>query len=583
MSIFSIFTLFGGLAFFLYGMNVMSAGLEKMAGGKLEQILLKVTSNKLVALVVGLCVTMVIQSSSALTVMLVGLVNSGIMKFGQTIGVLMGSNIGTTITAWILSLAGIESDNVFINLLKPTNLSAALAAVGIVLISFCKNEKRKNMGEIFVGFGILMFGMDLMSGAMEPLAESEAFKNFMTAFTNPFLAVAAGALITCVIQSSSASVGILQALSLTGGITYGMAIPIIMGQNIGTCITAVLSSLSATKEAKKVAVVHLSFNILGTVIWLIPFVIISGIFDFALLDSTISPVAIAVFHTIFNVSTTFILLPFTKQLEKLANKIIHSEPVVKKYPKLDDRLLTVPSVAVGTAFDYTVEMSKLSINSFRDAISLFDGYEQSKEDAIKATEDIIDKYEDKLGTFMVKLAHEQLNVADSRQISKMLHTINDFERLGDHACNLVKVSREMHDKKVSFSSEAQKELDVLTSAIKEILNLTEQAFETSDSAVAAKVEPLEQVIDKLISDIKNRHIDRLQKGECTIELGFMLNDLITNYERVSDHCSNIAVAIIETEHGSFKTHEYLKKFKNEEDGSFEHTFDEYSKLFALQN
>lgn len=582
MSIFSIFTLFGGLAFFLYGMNAMSAGLEKMAGGKLEQILLKVTSNKFVALAVGLGVTMVIQSSSALTVMLVGLVNSGIMQFTQTIGVLMGSNIGTTITAWILSLSGIESESVFINLFKPTNLSAVLSAVGIVFISFSKKEKLKNMGEIFVGFGILMFGMDLMSGAMEPLAESETFKGFMTAFKNPFIAVAVGTLITCVIQSSSASVGILQALSLTGGITYGMALPIIMGQNIGACSSAVISGLSATKEAKKVAVVHVAFNIIGTLIWLIPFVIISGLFDLPLLEKSISPVAIAIFHSVFNISTTVILLPFSKQLEKFANKVIHSEPVVKKYPKLDDRLLTVPSVAVGTAFDYTVEMSKLSINSLRNAISLFDGYEQSKEDDIKSTEEIIDKYEDKLGTFMVKLAHEQLNVADSRQISKMLHTINDFERLGDHACNLVKVSREMHDKKVYFSDEAQKELDVLTAALKEILNLTEQAFETSDSAVAARVEPLEQVIDKLISDIKNRHIDRLQKGECTIELGFMLNDLVTNYERVSDHCSNIAVAIIETEHGSFKTHEYLKKFKNEEDGSFEHTFDEYKKLFTLQ-
>ncbi len=581
MSIISIFALLGGLALFLYGMNSMSAGLEKMAGGKLEQILLKMTSNRFVALSVGLVITTVIQSSSALTVMLVGLVNSGIMQFGQTIGVLMGSNIGTTVTAWLLSLAGIESDNIFINMLKPTNLSAILATVGIVLIMLSKKEKKKNIGEIFIGFAILMFGMNMMSGAMEPLAESETFVSLMTAFRNPFLALLAGALITCIIQSSSASVGILQALSLTGGITYSMAIPIIMGQNIGTCITAILSSLGASKQAKKVAVVHLSFNIIGTLIFLIPFIILNATLDLAFADTAISPFMIAIIHSIFNIATTFLLLPFTKQLEKLANRIIPTAETVNSGPHLDDRLITIPSVAVGSAFENTVEMSSLASDALKRSLNLMPDFDEKVAEQIKDLEERIDKYEDRLGTYLVKIAGEDLSDADSHKVTMLLRAINDFERIGDHACNLVKAAREMNDKKLSFSDDANKELRLLSDALCEILDLTSSAFVSENSEVAAKVEPLEQVIDKLIYVIKNRHIDRLQKGNCTIELGFILNDLLTNYERVSDHCSNIAVAIIETAHGSFKTHEYLHAVKNEAGGSFEQDYKDFSSRYAL--
>ena len=580
MSVLSIFTLLGGLAFFLYGMTVMSSGLEKMAGGKLEQMLLKTTSNRFLALILGAGITIAIQSSSALTVMLVGLVNSGIMRFGQTIGVLMGSNIGTTLTAWILSLAGIESDNLLINLLKPANFSAIFAIIGIVLMTVGKSEKKQSTGSIFLGFAILMCGMTLMGDAMEPLSESPKFISILTAFKNPFLAVLVGAVFTGIIQSSAASVGILQTLSLTGGITYGMAIPIIMGQNIGTCVTAVLSSIGVNKNAKKVAVVHLAFNCIGTVILLVPYLIVDAFFTIPFNDKPISPFMIAIIHSIFNVVTTFILLPFTKQLERLANRIIPCEEVTFTYPKLDERLITVPSVAIGSAFDYTVEMANLSFDALLTSLPLLDKFDEQKAEDVKLLEDRIDKYEDKLGTFMVRLAKEELSDADSLQVTKMLHTINDFERIGDHACNIVKVAREMTDKNLRFSKEAWSEIKVLTEALCEIVNLTRTAFAENDLAVATKIEPLEQVIDKLIYEIKARHVNRLQGGACTIELGFVLHDLITNYERVSDHCSNVAVAIIETGHGSFKTHEYLRTVKKT-DEEFKQEYEEYLSRFSF--
>lgn len=573
--IFQIFTLLGGLAFFLFGMNIMSSGLEKMAGGKLEGTLTKMTSNKMLGLIFGAVVTIAIQSSSALTVMLVGLVNSGLMQFGQTISVLMGSNIGTTLTAWLLSLAGIEGEAWYLELLKPKNFAAIFAFVGILLNMIAKSEKKKSMGSIFIGFAILMSGMTFMSDSMKPLAESEAFASILVAFSNPLVAVLIGAIFTGIIQSSAASVGILQALSLSGGITYGMAIPIIMGQNIGTCVTAVLSSIGVNKNARKVSVVHMAFNIIGTLIFLIPLLILDWGFNFAPLDREIDPFMIAVCHSIFNVVTTFILLPFTKQLENIANRMIPVEEKAVVGPKLDDRLLGIPAVAIGSASDATNELSGLSFKAFSDAITLMGNYSAEGEADIKEQEEIIDLYEDKLGTYMVKLSREELSVADSRKLSRVLHTINDFERIGDHACNLAKVAREMSEKQIIFSESAQKEIGVLEEAIKEIMDLTHDAFVTLDVIKAARVEPLEQVIDKMIYNIKKNHTDRLQQGECTIELGFVLHDLLTNYERVSDHCSNIAVAVIETEHGSFETHEYLHTVKAEETGDFAAAYAEY--------
>lgn len=581
MSIFSVFTLLGGLAFFLYGMNVMSSGLEKMAGGKLEHVLRKMTNNRLLGLVMGAGITIAIQSSSALTVMLVGLVNSGLMQFGQTIGVIMGSNIGTTFTAWILSLAGIESDNFFMNLLKPANFSMIFAIVGILLSTAAKSDKKRSLGSILIGFAVLMCGMTLMGDAMEPLSEMPQFVSILTAFKNPLLCVLIGAVFTGIIQSSAASVGILQTLTLTGGITYGMAIPIIMGQNIGTCVTAIISSFGVSRNAKKVSVVHLAFNIIGTAICLIPFLIADSIINFSFTDKPISPFMIAIIHSIFNVVATVVLLPFARQLEKLANLIIKDEEVVDVGPKLDDRLITMPSLAAASAFDYTVEMAHISFEAFRTSASLIEKFDEKTADKIKELEELVDIYEDRLGTYMVKLSRESISVADSHQVAKILHAINDFERMSDHACNLVKVGREISEKNISFSESAQKELSVLHDALLEITALTERAFCENDVTLAVKIEPLEQVIDRLIYQIKTHHINRLQQGDCTIQLGFVLSDLITNYERVSDHCSNVAATLIEAEHDSLKTHEYLRNFKSEENEIYKTAYEEYNKRFSI--
>ncbi|MBQ8550045.1 MAG: Na/Pi cotransporter family protein [Clostridia bacterium] len=580
MSIFSVITLLGGLAFFLYGMNVMSSGLEKVAGGKLEHTLRKMTGNRFLGLVLGAGITIAIQSSSALTVMLVGLVNSGLMEFGQTIGVIMGSNIGTTFTAWILSLAGLESNNVWLNLLKPVNFSMIFALVGILLSSVAKSDRKKSIGNIMIGFAVLMCGMTLMGDAMEPLADMPEFVSILTAFKNPVVCVLVGAVFTGIIQSSAASVGILQSLALTGGITYGMAIPIIMGQNIGTCVTAVISSIGVSRNAKKVAVVHLSFNIIGTLLFLIPFLLIEEFIGFAFTDKPISPFMVAIVHSIFNVVTTFLLLPFTKLLEKLANKLIKTEPEKDDGIKFDDRLITMPSLAIASAYEGATAMCGAAADAFRRSTELLSNYTAEGADEVNALEDKIDIYEDRIGTYMVKISREAISVEDSHQVTKILHTINDFERLGDHACNLVKVGREISEKKIVFSPEAQAELKVLREALFEIVDITTEAFCNNDLALAARVEPLEQVIDKLISKTKNNHIARLRQGNCTIELGFVLSDLITNYERVSDHCSNIAVAIIETEHDSFSTHEYLKNYKNS-DEHFEACYKEYKAKFTI--
>ncbi len=583
MDIFSVITLLGGLAFFLYGMNVMSGGLEKMAKGKLERTLKKVTSNRFLAMGFGAAITIAIQSSSALTVMLVGLVNSGILEFGQTICILMGSNIGTTLTAWILSLAGIDSDVFWLKIIKPENFSPVFALVGIIMMMVGKKQKTKNTGNILIGFSVLMYGMTLMSDSMAPLADMPEFTHILTAFSNPVLAVLVGAVFTGIIQSSAASVGILQALSMTGGVTYGMALPIIMGQNIGTCVTALISSIGVSKNAKKVAAVHLSFNIIGTLICLIPFCILDAVFDFSFTRMAINPFMIAVCHSIFNVVTTAVLMPFTKQLEKLANFIVRDKKGKGvKGTLLDERLIsTVPSFAVANAFDVDCEMCELSRKAFSDAMGLLDNYNEKTADAVTEMEGKLDIYEDQLGTYMVKLSKRGASDSDSKRIAKILHTINDFERIGDHAENLVGVAREMHDKGIVFSHEAKAEIEKLSAALHEILDMTAKAFKTSDVQLASSVEPLEQVIDKLISEIKNRHVERLQKGNCTIELGFVLTDLLTNYERVSDHCSNVAVAVLESKHGTFETHEYLNNIRSDGTGSFGRLYEEYSERYSI--
>lgn len=582
MDIFSVIALLGGLAFFLYGMTAMSDGLEKVSNGKLNSALSKVTDNRFMAMLCGAGMTIAVQSSSAVTVMLVGLVNSGILEFRQTIGVLMGSNIGTTLTAWLLSLAGIDSDVVWINLLKPVNFSPLFAFIGIIMIMVGKKDKVKSIGTVLVGFAILMFGMNLMSDAMEPLGEMPEFAQLLTAFKNPILAVIVGAVFTGVIQSSAASVAILQALSLTGGVTYGMAIPIIMGQNIGTCVTAVLSSIGVSRNAKKVAVVHLSFNIIGTLICLIPFCLGDMIFNWTFTDMRITPIMIAICHSIFNVVTTFILLPFTNHLEALANRIIPElEEETAQTILLDDRLLAIPSMAIEQSAEVTVEMCNISKDAILDAMNLFTTYTEEGFEHISKIETKLDEYQDQLGTYMIKLSKIGVSDQDSKRLAKLLHTIDDFERIGDHAVNLALAAKEMHEKKVVMSIHGRLEFLKLTEALSEILQITAKAFRTTDLKLAATVEPLEQVIDGLILEARRHHIKRLQSGICTIEHGFILNDILTSYSRVSDHCSNIAVAVIESQHGTFDTHEYLDAVKTMDNPEFRRMYDTFAEKFTF--
>ena len=582
MTIFDVFLLFGGLAFFLYGMNVLSGGLEKLSGGKLENTLRKMTNNPLKSLILGAGITIAIQSSSAMTVMLVGLVNSGIMQLSQTVGVIMGSNIGTTLTAWILSLAGIESDNVLVKMLKPESFSPLVAFIGIGLVMLCKKQKRRDIGEIMVGFAILMYGMVLMGDAMEPLQQSEQFKGLLTAFNNPILGVIVGAVFTGIIQSSAASVGILQTLSMSGSITYGMAIPIIMGQNIGTCVTALISSIGVNKNAKRVSVVHISFNILGTAICLVLFFGLDAIFKFAFIDSAINPVQIALCHSIFNVFTTIILLPATKLLVRFAERIIPDKGADETYTLIDERLLNTPSFAISECINATVKMANIAKTSIHNSLALLWNYNEKDATAITEAEDNLDMYEDKLGSFLVKLSSKELSDSDSRKISRMLHTIGDLERIGDHALNLVKTAREISEKNIKFSSAAMRQVEIATNAINEIIDITITAFSKNDLELASNVEPLEQVVDGLMSAMRTDHINRLQLGECTIEMGFVLSDIINNYERISDHCSNIAVTLIEIAQNSFDTHEYLNAVKSMSNEDFKEKFEGYSVKYALK-
>ena len=576
MNIYSILQLCGGLAFFLFGMHVMSGSLEKLAGGNLQKILKEVTSNPIKSLFFGAIVTIAIQSSSALTVMLVGLVNSGIMELAQTVGVIMGSNIGTTLTAWILSLSGIESDNLFISMLKPENFSPVIALIGVIMIMGSKKEKRKDVGIIMAGFAVLMYGMQLMSGAVSPLADT----GLLTTFNNPFLGVLVGAVFTGVIQSSAASVGVLQALAMTGAISYSMAIPIIMGQNIGTCVTALLSSIGVNKNAKRVSIIHISFNLFGTAIGLVVYCIARYAVDLALFNDSITPVMIAVFHSIFNVATTIILLPFSNYLVKIAKKLVTTDNADGQVV-LDERLLLSPGLAVKECLEKTNEMAELARDSFKNALDLFDNYSDSKFDDIEVMEERLDYLEDQLDTFLIHLSGKDVSENGNNEISKMLHAINDFERIGDHAINMAKLAKQIDDNKLEFSKNARKELTVLNNALREILTLTVEAFSKNDLTEAVKVEPLEQVIDDLTKEIRNHHIERLQKGKCDSRLGVFLTDYITNCERASDHCSNIAVCLIQTHNSSFETHDYLNELKAGQEPAFVGQFTMYQDKYHL--
>ncbi|MCI9644065.1 MAG: Na/Pi cotransporter family protein [Oscillibacter sp.] len=562
MDIFSLFTLCGGLAFFLYGMTTMSKSLEKMAGGRLERLLKRMTSNPMKGLLLGAGITIAVQSSSAVTVMLVGLVNSGVMELGQTIGVIMGSNVGTTLTAWILSLTGIESESVLLNLLKPENFSPLFALAGILLIMGSKRQRRRDIGRILIGFAILMSGMEMMKNSVSPLADMPGFSDLLTAFRNPLLGVAVGAAFTGVIQSSAASVGILQALALTGSITYGVAIPIIMGQNIGTCVTALISSIGVSRGAKRVSVIHIAFNIIGTALGLIVFCGGDLLFHFPFMDSAVGAVGVALCHTVFNVCTTALLLPFSRQLEWLARAAVKEEDKTPRFAFLDPLLLRTPGAAVSECAAMTCEMGILAQKSLLASLGQLSKYNGNLEAELLENEDKLDVYEDRLSGYLVQISQHGLSMEDIHTVSRLLHAIGDFERIGDHALNIQESARELHEKGLSFSGAAEAELQVLERALEDILTASVDCFQADDPAAAKLVEPLEETIDRLTDEIRARHIHRLQSGECTIQLGFILNDLLTNLERVSDHCSNIAVCVIEEreDHGE-QRHAYLQDFK----------------------
>ena len=579
MNIFSICTLCGGLAFFLFGMHVMSQSLEKIAGGKLEATLKKMTSNPFKSLALGAGITIAVQSSSAMTVMLVGLVNSGIMQLEQTVGVIMGSNIGTTLTAWLLSTAGIQSDSVLISMLKPENFAPLIALAGIIMIMMSKKKKRQDIGTIMVGFAVLMFGMELMKDAVSPLAEMEGFSKLLVAFKNPFLSVLFGALFTGVIQSSAASVGILQALSLTGTISYRMAIPIIMGQNIGTCVTALLSSIGVNKNAKRVTVVHMSFNIIGTIVCLAVFYGLDALIHFSFVDKPIGVVEIAAVHSIFNIVTTLILLPFSSQLVKLAKRLIPNGK--ENNVLLDKRLIATPPLAVSQCREKTIEMAVGAKEALHEALTVMFDINDKAMQSVEAKEQMLDEYEDKLSTFLLELSAVSLTDSDSRRVTELLHCIGDFERISDHAINMIGIAQEMEQNGQSFSNSAKADFSALFAALTEISGLTVKAFTDNDTELAMNVEPLEEVIDDLTAAIRDKHIERLRKGECSPELGVYLSDLLINCERVSDHCSNIAVSIIQIAKSSMRSHVYLNELKAQHSEQFIGAYNSYREKYRL--
>ena len=578
--IFDALALIGGLCLFLFGMNVMGDGLERHAGNSLKSLLGKLTDNKFKGFLTGMGVTAVIQSSSATTVMVVGFVNSKVMTLKQSIGIIMGANIGTTVTSWLLSLGGISSDNIIMKLLKPMSFTPILALIGIAFTMFSKSSKKKDIGTILLGFATLMFGMDAMSDAVKGLASVPEFQNLFLAFTNPILGVLVGALVTAIIQSSSASVGILQALSVTGAVSYSAAIPIIMGQNIGTCVTAMLSSFGASKNAKRASFIHLLFNVIGTVIWLTVFCIISAIFKPLILSDSASYLGIAVCHSVFNVLCTIILLPASSLLEKLAYKLVPEGKAPEKVVELDERLLATPPVAVEQSSHLASKMATEAFEGFRLSIQSITDYTPEIAERIRAIEDNTDHYEDILGTYLTKLSNHQVSDEDSAIITKLLKAIGDFERISDHAVNVLESVEELREKGIEFSPAAREEISMLCAATNEILTLTETAYINNDLATAYDVEPLEQVIDGLKTLLRNNHITRLRDGSCTVETGFVWSDLITNFERVSDHCSNVAVGIIDVSEHTMNAHEVIKHLKAG-NAHYNEKFEEYSSKYSV--
>lgn len=586
MDIFNVLSLIGGLALFLYGMQVMSDGLAKVSGGKLERILENITSNPIKAVLLGAGVTAVIQSSSATTVMVVGFVNSEILKLSQAVGIIMGANIGTTATSWILSLSGIESGNIFVRMLKPSSFSPILALIGIILLMFVKNPKKKDIGTILLGFVVLMTGMDMMSAAVKPLADVPEFTSLLLKFSNPVLGILAGTVLTAIIQSSSASVGILQALCVTGAVSYGVALPIIMGQNIGTCVTALLSAIGAKKNAKRAAMVHLYFNLIGTIVFMIAFYALNAVIGFDFINDSANAAGIATLHTTFNVTATVFWLPFAKVLEKLACLTIRDEKETdveddQKILILETRFLEKPAFAVEQSRHAARNMAQDSHDALCLATGLLERYDAAVAERVNKKEAMVDRYEDELGTYLVKLGHKDLSQNDSQSVSIMLHCIGDFERICDHAVNLMEAAEELHQKGSAFSKEAKEELAVLTKAVEDIVNMAYTVFDTQDVKLAGRIEPLEEVVDELCKEIKHRHVQRLQDGICTIEMGFVLSDITTSLERIADHCSNIAVCVTQGQEDLFDMHSHLADVKHAQGAKFYQQLEEVRRQYVL--
>lgn len=588
MDIFNVLAMISGIAFLLFGMHVMNEGLTKASGGKLEQILEKLTSNKLYAVLLGAGVTAIIQSSAATTVMVVGFVNSGIMKLTQAIGVIMGANVGTTITAWILSMTGIQGDNFWIQMLKPESFSPILAMAGIILLMFSKKEKHHNIGNILLGFSVLMFGMTTMSNAVAPLAEIPEFQSVLAQFNNPILGVIAGTLLTAVLQSSSASVGILQALCVTGMVDYRMAIPIIMGQNIGTCITALLSSVGANKNAKRAALIHLYFNILGATVFLVVFYSANAFLRFSFMDMAANAFGIALVHSIYNIFATVVLLPFSNVLVKLSYLTIReteaeagSRERASDFQVLDVRFLDTPAIATAQCKNVAIKMAELCRNALFQSMDMLKSFDEDKAAEVSKMENMVDQYEDELGNYLVKLSSKNLTEKDSHTISMLLHCIGDFERISDHAVNICESAREMHVKEQKFSKKAEEEITIFSGLVREIVDTSVQVFETEDPELAREIEPMEEVVDGLNDEIKKRHIKRLRKGKCTIELGFALSDITTNFERVADHCSNIAISLIQIPDDAYSSHEYVETLERGEDSQFHEALVRYTEKYML--
>ncbi|MBQ8413172.1 MAG: Na/Pi cotransporter family protein [Lachnospiraceae bacterium] len=585
MDIFNVLSMIGGLSLFLYGMHVMGDALAKMSGGRLERILEKLTTNKFMAVLLGAGVTAVIQSSSATTVMVVGFVNSGIMKLKQAIGIIMGANIGTTVTSWILSLSGLSGDNIFIKLLKPSSFTPILALIGVIFLVFMKSEKKNDIGTILLGFAVLMFGMDSMSAAVKPLADVPAFTNILTMFENPILGMIAGLVLTAVIQSSSASVGILQALCVTGAITYANAIPIIMGQNIGTCITAILSSLGASRDAKRAAAVHFYFNVLGTTIFMVLFYLINVFAPWPFLNDVAGAAGIAVVHTAFNVLATLVLLPMANLLETLAVKTIKDKGEVQEVQDatlqlLDPIFLDQPGFAVAQCQKVATVMAQVSKDSVLEAVSLIGAFDETKAAHVRETEDLIDKYEDQLGAYLLRLSEKDLSKEDGHTVSTLLHSISDVERISDLAVDILLGVEQMYKKEQEFSKKAMEELRVYGLALKDILELTVDAFVNNDREKVAQVQLMEDLMDSMNKEVKKRHVKRLKKGKCTIELGISLSDITDTYERISDHCSNIAVSVVQADDEEVEAHNYRKEMKDNQEW-FEKKYGELEAKYVL--